>query len=1080
MQPRNDLHETSIPEEAGEKRASGSLFGTPTRRAVVGAGCAVALGAIATGAGLSAYVANDNPHTDTAHGRGDATDSYTADDVILSMCNGCNTSCPIKVRVCDPAKDGGEATVLLRKISGNPYSPLNTQPYAPMPYDTPPDQALVPDGSFALKGRSASGGMTCLKGQSGIQLAHNALRVTQPLRRVGERGNDQWESVSWDEALDEIINGSDALGTPGIASWWAYAPKEEVDADVALVKSGNMSKADFDNKWRDILIDVDHPDVGPKSNLLCSFGSDRGFINSRFVQKGFGSINTYGHGGVCGFTGAVSNAQTHPTSGFNRMYAEIDHCECLIIWGTEPMTANKGPTWLAPRLSVARARGMKLIVVDPRQGRSGTKADVWLPIIPGKDTELAFAMASWILANERHDARYLSAPGKKAAKAIGEPTWSDATHLVAVDLPNKPAVTAKLLGRPGGDAKNDPRYVLVGGELVAADEVEGAADLEVDAQIEINGKQTRVRSVFSLLKERINERPLEWYAEECGIDVSVIEEVSREFTSHGKRAAITCYRGPCMHTNGYDAVRAINYLNFLIGNNDWKGGNLASGEKYATTAGRYDLATVPNANKPWGIAVSRHNVAYEKTSFFEQDGYPAKRLWLSLSTNLVQEVVPTLRAGYVYDHLGALFMHRYSLVDSAPGGDRMADVLADPGKINLIVAFDVEIGDTARYADFVLPDRTFLERFTQESIYPTQPFKLLPLGQPVTRVFDGPRPAEEVYIELLKKMDKPGVGEKAIPKGKKGVEGAPSSLNNQYDYWLKLVANVAFADEPVPDASADELALFERVRERALKDGFDIAQWKAAVTAEEWPKVVYVLNRGGRFAPADREAGDGFEGDWLRYRYGGLCAFYDPKTAAAKDAISGKNHDGLAHVTPITYTDGTEVPRPDDKPLAMITWKARANGTYRLMPSSWLREVETENFVWMAPADAQERGLENGDAIEIIGPGGTAQGHVKVTEGIRPGVVGSSYSFGHRGSRAYPIAVDGQVYEAAPDYLAEARVRDGEIPGHQETGLAGGRNRGFRHNALLPDDTAAGGGGLIDRIGGGAAQLDMWVDVRKA
>ena len=95
-----------------------------------------------------------------------------------------------------------------------------------------------------------------------------------------------------------------------------------------------------------------------------------------------------------------------------------------------------------------------------------------------------------------------------------------------------------------------------------------------------------------------------------------------------------------MHTNGYDAVRAINYLNFLIGNNDWKGGNLASGEKFATTNGRYDLTTVPKANKPWGIAVSRHNVPYEKTSFFEQDGYPAKRLWLSLSTNLVQKWCP--------------------------------------------------------------------------------------------------------------------------------------------------------------------------------------------------------------------------------------------------------------------------------------------------------------------------------------------------------------------------------------------------------------------------------------------------------
>lgn len=1075
-QSQNALKEASHESDVESAR---SRFGTPSRRAVVGAGCAVALGAVAAGVGVGAYVTHDDPYVDSAHGRGDSTDSYTAEDVILSMCNGCNTSCPIKVRICDATDDAGEATALLRKISGNPYSPLNTQPYAPMPYDTSPHDALVPDGSFRTKGRSASGGVTCLKGQSGVQIAHNALRVTQPLRRVGKRGDDQWESVSWDTALSEIIEGSSALGTPGISSWWAYAPKEEVDADVALVKAGSMSKKDFDDKWRDTLIDVDHPDLGPKSNLLCSFGSDRGFINSRFVQKGFGTVNTYGHGGVCGFTGAVSNARTHPTTGFLRMYPEIDYCECLIIWGTEPMTANKGPTWFAPRLSVARARGMKLFVVDPRQGRSGAKADLWLPVIPGKDTELAFAMASWILQNERYDKRYLTAPGKKAADAIGEPTWSDATHLVAVDLPNRPVVTAKLLGRADGVAE-DARFVFVDGELALADDVVGAADLDVDAQVEVNGKPTRVRSVFALFRERIDEHPLEYYAKQCGIDVPVIEEVAREFTSHGKRAAITSYRGPCMHTNGYDAVRAINYLNFLIGNNDWKGGNLASGARYVTNAGRYDLVSVPGAHKPWGIAVSRHNVAYEKTSFFEQDGYPAKRLWLSMSTNLIQEVVPTLRAGYVYDHIGALFMHRYSLVDSAPGGDRMADVLTDQEKINLIVAFDVEIGDTARYADFILPDRTFLERFTQEGIYPTQPFKLLPLGQPTTRIFEGPRPTEAVYIELLRRMGLPGVGEGAIPKGKNGASDAPSALNSEYDYWMKLVANVAYSDDPVPDADAAELALFEKVRARALGDGFDVEQWKAAVAPEEWPKVVYVLNRGGRFAPADRMAGDGFEGDWLQYRYGALCAFYDPKTASTKDALSGKNHDGLAHTTPITYADGTEVQKPEGFPLAMITWKARANGTYRLMPSSWLREVETENFVWMSPDDARDRDLEHGDAIEIISSTGSALGHVKVTEGIRPGVVGSSYSFGHRGSRAYPIVVDGVTYDAAPDYLAESRIRDGDIPGRQETGLAGGRNRGFRHNALLPDDVVEGGGGLMDRIGGGAAQLDLWVEIRKA
>lgn len=1076
--------------DAASEPQRSSLFGTPSRRAVVGAGCAVAAGALVAGGGLGAYMAADDPLTDEPHGRGNATGACAADDVILSMCNNCNSYCTIKVRVTDAA-DGKQAndgaTALVRKIAGNPYSPLNSQPYAPIPYATRPEEALAPGDDMAVAGRASNGGMICLKGQAGIQLVHDRFRITQPLRRVGERGSDEWETVSWDTALDEIVNGSPALGTPGIAEWYAYAPKKQVEADVALVESGEMTKDAFAAKWADKLIDVEHPDLGPKSNLFCSAGGDRMFlIGDRLTQLGFGSVNNFNHGGVCGMTGVMANVRTHPTTNHKRMYADIDHCECLIIWGTEPMTANKGPSWLAPRLSVARERGMKLYVVDPRQGRSASKADVWLPVIPSKDAELAFAMMSWIIANERYDAAYLSAPSKKAAAALGEPTWSDATHLVAVDLPNRPIVTAKALGRAGevganGEAlADDARFVLVDGELTLADAAEGAADLLVDAEIDIKGKPARVKSVFQLLKERVEERTLEEYAADAGIEPSVVEEVAREFTSHGKRACVMSYRGPAMHANGFDAVRAVGYLNFLIGNHDWKGGHIAAAAKFAPFEGRYDLKTVPDAHAGWGIPITRQKTEYEKTSYFKQDGYPAPRPWYPLPGNLSHEIVPTLRAGYVYDHLGALFIHRHSLVDSTPGGRRLADVLGDQDKINLLVSFDVEIGDTSRFADFVLPDKVYLERFSQESIYPNQQYQLIQLGQPAVRAFDGPRSVEDVYFDIMQRLGLPGVGEHAVPVGKDG-DGGTAALSTEYDYWLKMAANIAYAGEkPVPDADDDELALFERARKRALGEAFDLEAWKAAVTEEEWPKVVYVLNRGGRFASADPAKGDGYDGDLIKTKYAGLCAFYDPKTASLKDALTGENFDGLAHTAPIAFADGTPMARPADRPFAFINWKARTNGTHRTIAASWLRETTTENFVWMSPSDAAERGLKNGDVVEVVGPEGTLSGHVRVTEGIRPGVVGANYSFGQQGYAARAVTIDGMLMGPAPDYLEEEGILDGDEPGKQKTGFAGGRGRGFCMNELLPEETLAGGGGVTDPIGGGAAQFDLWVDVRKA
>ncbi len=120
--------------------------------------------------------------------------------------------------------------------------------------------------------------------------------------------------------------------------------------------------------------------------------------------------------------------------------------------------------------------------------------------------------------------------------------------------------------------------------------------------------------------------------------------------------------------------------------------------------------------------------------------------------------------------------------------------------------------------------------------------------------------------------------------------------------------------------------------------------------------MVYVLNRGGRFASADPAKGDGYEGDLIKTRYAGLCAFYDPKTASLEKRPDRENFDGLAAAAPVAFADGTPMEAPAERPLAFVNWKARTNGTHRTIASPWLRETTTENFVWMSPADAAARG----------------------------------------------------------------------------------------------------------------------------
>lgn len=1002
-------------------------------------------------------VAQHGAWSAAAHGLGKDSEAYSAENVIYTMCHQCNSFCSIKALV-QSAPEGSPVSSLVRKIAGNPYSPLNTVPFGPLPYDTSPQQAAAGTGDVAQGGRSRRGGRTCLKGQAGIQTVYDQFRLQKPLKRVGPRGSGRWKTISWEEALREIVFGSPDLGTPGLKELWGYAPQEKVMQDWEKVKKGEMPWEEFDRKYRQALIDTRHPDLGPKANqIVCLGGDRRDFMRTRIWQQGLGSMSFIDHGGICGASSVVGNFRSFSigTKRKERLYPDLDHAELVILWGTNPMVANKGPTWLAPALTNALARGMKLAVIDPRLSRSAEKAHFWLPIKPGTDGALALAMGRWIIENRRYDERYLRNPNEKAAALDNEPTWTDATHLVNLSDPRRPKLRAKDLG-----LGNENQFVVIqDGKPVPHDQA-NEGTLEVDQEIQ----GIRVKSVFTLYRERVMEKTLEEYAAICGLPVKQIVDLAREWTAHGKRAGMMVYRGPAMHVNGYYNMRAINALNHLIGNHDWKGGSITTGAKYSDFNGpRYDLLKVPGGFKPWGVSLVRGAAAYEKSSLFQRDGYPARRPWYPFGANIAYEVVPSAKEAYPYP-LKALFVYLMSIPLSMPQGWLQAETLKDTKAIPLLVVSDVVLGETAQYADFVLPDLSYLERWQRESIYPNVKVKVSHVTQPVTRVVADARSVEDVFIEILKLMGLPGVGAGAFPGG--------GSLDRAEDFYLKMVANIAFDGTPVPDADDEEMNLFYRARRKALGPYFDAAAWERAVRPEEWRKVVYVLNRGGRFEPPGNE----YVGEHLKYRWAGQANFYDEGVAAGRDSYSGRFFDGLPRLEPVQSFDGREM--KGAYPLAFINWKARHIGTHRNIADVWLREIQKENYIWMHPRDAQARGLKNGDLVRIKSGVFTGLGRVLLTQGIRPGVVGSSYNYGNYAYGVTTVEIDGRLMPTAPRIYGDPAIQLGE-PGHEETGLAGPRGAGFSANNLLPGEPALKFGALSDRIGTSAAQLDAWVEIEK-
>ena len=1059
------------------------------------------------------------PYGSTGHGVGTEYGEYGGEDVVHTTCGLCHANCPVQMRI-DDADPSGDATGYVRKIAGNPYAFQMTYPHAQVPYASDPDEVAMGDlegtGDVATDAWSLSGGRICLKGQSGMQIAFDEYRVRQPLKRVGDRGDDQWETIPWEQAIEEIVHGDDELGHPGLAEldveeWYS---EEEVMSDWEAVQDGEMERAEFDDRYGEFLIDTDHPDLGPKTNQLVDMGGyRRQFIRPRFWQQGLGSINSYHHAGVCGITCLTASHACHAGGkGKGYQHPDLRNCEYFIAWGSNPLVATKGPVWTAAQISVRQQEGMRMDVVDPRLSKTAEKAEKWVPVKPGADAALAFGMARWIIEHERYDETFLTNPCRGAALQDDEPNWCDASHLVLVDREDQPKARPDDLGIDV-EAEGDV-FVAVDRETGEARATSQPFDAELFVDREIGGE--RVRSVFELYRERVFENTIEEYAEMAGVQVDDIVEMADEFTSHGKRVAIQTYRGPAQHPHGFYNVRAVVTLQHLIGNYDHKGGQVTTNDaNYATTDGRYDLESVPEeheteAREPWGIPITRGPVRYEGTSLYEEkvengeSPYPAERPWFATSVQMNQEVWPSAKDEYPYG-IDAMFIRAYGAnnVTSAAGGDRIPEIMADEDTIDLIVACDTVIGETSRYADYILPEPTYLERWENFDANQNELFKSAKLTRPVVQAFgspdpfDGPTPFEDVLIEMWKEMDLPGVGEDAFAD----AEGNTYPLHRGSDFWVKLAANVAYDDDPVPDADDEELAMFRSSVAKGLGDPGLVDRWQEAVADEDWRKAVTVLNRGGRFEPPVENFEEKFEQRGYKYRYAARdpdsnaydgehtayqlatrAEFYDESLPQRFHSYTGDRLDPLPDVKDGEHYDGTtQLPvksdAEPDRPLQLINWKHTAMGIQRTMGSSWLREVQAENPLWINTVDAEERGIENGDAIEIDAGRATLTGTARVTEGIRPGVVGAAFAYGRETNGAVGTEIDSAREEPSEGF--GHFEHDPFVPAWDTEGYANGQGEGFCVNHLMELDEALGDTGISDVVGGSHAQYDTFVEVQK-
>ena len=1029
------------------------------------------------------------------------------ENIIYSVCQQCNTNCGIKVKLVNG---------VISKIDGNPYNPFTLDPH--LPYATPVAEAATIDGAI------------CPKGQAGIQTTYDPYRLVKVLKRTGKRGENKWQAIPFDQAVSEVVAGGKlfasvsgetdrvvtglkdiyALKDPKVAK----AMADEV-AKIYAEKDAEKKKAlvaGFKTKFAsdlDKLIDPDHPDLGPKNNqMVFTWGRLKGgrsdFIN-RFARDGFGSTNTHGHTTVCQgslyFSGKAMSEQfsAGTFTGGEKFYwqADLENSEFVVFVGASPFEGNYGPSNRVPRITNGLVSGrLKYAVIDPRLSKLASKAWKWMPNKPGTEGAIALGLIRYVIENKKYDEKFLRAANKAAATAAKESSYANATWLVKIE---KDQPTIFLRGTDAGivtkeegkdkDGKDidiwntsegkeftfDPLVVLVDGKPVAFnpndDKNAVVGDLDADTTV----KDIKVKSSFRLLTESAKTNEFAKWAEIGGVDARDLEEIAREFVSHGKKACADIHRGVSQHTNGFYNVIAWNSLNLLLGNFDWKGGFVRV-STYDAVGGKADgpfnlSKLTPNKHNPFGISIIRHDVKYEDTTIFA--GYPAKRNWYPLASDIYQEQIPSMGDAYPYP-VKAWFIYMGSPVYALPAGHTNIEILADPNKIPLIIANDIVVGETSMYADYIFPDLSNLERWEFAGSHPSMTTKIQPVRQPAiaplvetVKVYgrEMPQSLEAMLLGIAEKLNLPNFGPNGFGEGK--------PLAHQDDLYLRMVANLAFGEKAdgsdgVPDADDAEVKIFLDARKHLPKTVFDAEAWKALVGDKLWRKVIYLLNRGGRF----QDYAKIYDGDKVTNKYGKMINMYQEKTAKVKHAMTGKALIAYPVYIPAPL-DVTQQPLKDEEQgydLNMITYREVFQTKSRTATNYWLLALYPENAVLMNAVDAAKRGLKNGDSVRVVSPtnpngewdlkNGTKVpivGKLKVIQGIRPGVVAFALGFGHFAYGGVDVTIDGQVIKG------DAR-----------------RTRGIHANAAMRVDPYLKNTTLVDSVGGSAVFYDTKVKVVKA
>ena len=217
-------------------------------------------------------------------------------------------------------------------------------------------------------------GRLCMRCLELPELVNHEERLRYPMKRAGERGEDKWERISWDEAYDIIEE-----------KVRAFQEKDGPESIISMIGTGrNVSQVIAHNQYANF---------GGPDLTLCFLSGDSCMLPRTALCYV-----------VMGNQWVADMSQFRPDRYENDPEWQLP--ECIVIWGTNPVVCNSD-AFLGHWIVECMKRGSELVAVDPQLTWIASKAKYWLRLRPGTDAALALGMMNVIIGEDLVDHEFI-------------------------------------------------------------------------------------------------------------------------------------------------------------------------------------------------------------------------------------------------------------------------------------------------------------------------------------------------------------------------------------------------------------------------------------------------------------------------------------------------------------------------------------------------------------------------------------------------------------------------------------------------------------------------------------------------